>query len=320
MLWLDEVSHFDPQGGPWGRGYLRATDTIEADDWFFDGHFKNDPCMPGTLMFEGCLQAMAIYLTALGFTLERDGWRFEPVQDERHLMRCRGQVLPSSKNLVYEIFVEEVIDGPTPVLYADLLCTIDGLKAFHCRRMGLRLVPDWPLDEQLKRMPELAAEAPGPVATVDGFPFGYDSLLACAWGKPSRAFGPIYQVFDNHRRVARPPRAALPLHEPYRFDRGHDRSHGTEPTRRSCIRCASRRLVTSPTTARPPMPYCVLLEAALQPCGWLASYVGSALTFRNRSVLPQPRRYRYPACRSPTHRRHPPYQGTLKRTSRPRRG
>ena len=26
------------------------------------------------------------------------------------------------------------------------------------------------------------------------------------------------------------------------------------------------------------MPYCVLLEAALQPCGWLASYIGSALT------------------------------------------
>ena len=26
------------------------------------------------------------------------------------------------------------------------------------------------------------------------------------------------------------------------------------------------------------MPFCVLLEAALQPCGWLASYVGSALT------------------------------------------
>ena len=37
----------------------------------------------------------------------------------------------------------------------------------------------------------------------------------------------------------------------------------------------------------PTMPYCVLLEAVLQPCGWLASYVGSALlgdedlSFRN---------------------------------------
>jgi hypothetical protein len=26
------------------------------------------------------------------------------------------------------------------------------------------------------------------------------------------------------------------------------------------------------------MPFCVFLEAALQPCGWLASFMGSALT------------------------------------------
>ena len=29
---------------------------------------------------------------------------------------------------------------------------------------------------------------------------------------------------------------------------------------------------------QPRMPFAVLLEAALQPCGWLAAYVGSALT------------------------------------------
>src|SRR5262249_3194495 len=29
---------------------------------------------------------------------------------------------------------------------------------------------------------------------------------------------------------------------------------------------------------RPRMPFAVLLEAALQPCGWLAAYMGSALT------------------------------------------
>jgi len=32
---------------------------------------------------------------------------------------------------------------------------------------------------------------------------------------------------------------------------------------------------------QPRMPFCVLLEAALQPCGWLAAYVGSALTTPN---------------------------------------
>ena len=146
MRFLHEVTAFDAQGGPWGRGYLRAETPVSPDDWFFKGHFKNDPCMPGTLMFDGCLQAMSIYLAALGFTVERDGWRFEPVPDTKYPMRCRGQVTPTSKHLVYEVFVSSVIAGPVPTVFADLLCTVDGRKAFHARGVGLRLVPDWPLE------------------------------------------------------------------------------------------------------------------------------------------------------------------------------
>ena len=36
-------------------------------------------------------------------------------------------------------------DGPFPTVFADLMCTADGRKAFHFRRMGIRLVPDWPM-------------------------------------------------------------------------------------------------------------------------------------------------------------------------------
>ena len=176
LLLLHSVPVFDPIGGPWKRGYLRAECAVSSEDWFFEGHFKNDPCMPGTLMFEGCLQAMAFYLAGLGFTLERDGWRFEPVPEETYQLRCRGQVLPSSKLLTYEIFVDEVIGGPQPTLYADVLCTVDGLKAFHCRRLGVRLVPDWPLEEQRAEL--LAATEPKTVAVRDGFQYGHHSLLS----------------------------------------------------------------------------------------------------------------------------------------------
>src|SRR5690606_1148387 len=104
MLFLDGVETFDPRGGPWGRGYLKAVTPIAPDDWFFEGHFKNDPCMPGTLMLEGCVQAMAFYLAAMGFTIERDGWRFRPIADETFSLRCRGQVIPTSRELTYEVF------------------------------------------------------------------------------------------------------------------------------------------------------------------------------------------------------------------------
>ena len=146
MLRFDTVTDVDPAGGPLGRGYLRAEAAVTSGDWFFDGHFKNDPCMPGTLMFEGGLQAMEFYLAALGFTIDRDGWRFEPVPEEPCLVRCRHQVSPASAAIVYEVFVSALSADPCPTLYADVLGTVDGVKAFHARRAGVRLVPDWPLD------------------------------------------------------------------------------------------------------------------------------------------------------------------------------
>ncbi|MEI5032257.1 hypothetical protein RB201_03215 [Streptomyces sp. S1A(2023)] len=94
---LDEVTAFDPAGGPWGRGYLRAGTALSPDDWFFTGHFKNDPCMPGTLMLQGGLQAMAFYLTAMGFTVDRDGWRFETVDEHPSRAMCRGQATPENR-------------------------------------------------------------------------------------------------------------------------------------------------------------------------------------------------------------------------------
>ncbi|MDP7033909.1 MAG: beta-ketoacyl synthase N-terminal-like domain-containing protein [Planctomycetota bacterium] len=275
MLFLDQVTHLEPRGGSWGRGYLRAVDPIEPDDWFFDGHFKNDPCMPGTLMFEGCMQAMAFYLTSMGYTLDRDGWRFEPVPEVSYPLRCRGQVTPTSRELVYEIFVDEMIEGPYPTLYADLLCTVDGLKAFHCRRMGLQLVPGFPMDSRPDLLRDRAETRP--VAAANGFPFDYASLLSCAWGQPSHAFGDLYTPFDDTRRVARLPGP------PYHFMTRVSRIEGE-------IGQMKPGAVIEIEYDIPPeawyfrengsatMPYCVLLEAALQPCGWLASFVGSALT------------------------------------------
>src|SRR5690606_20959980 len=118
-------------------------------------------------------------------------------------LQCRGQVLPTSKKLVCDIFVEEVHDGPIPMIFADLLGTVDGQKAFHARRVGLRLVPDWPLDAWQHLLRDHVETKP--VASAGDFSFDYKSLMACAWGKPSDAFGEMYSVFDGVRRVARLP-------------------------------------------------------------------------------------------------------------------
>ncbi|WP_251075808.1 beta-ketoacyl synthase N-terminal-like domain-containing protein [Streptomyces sp. ISL-12] len=300
---LDEVTELDPAGGPWGRGYLRAERAVRPDDWFFDGHFHHDPCMPGTLMFEGCLQAMAFYLTALGFTVDRDGWRFEPVPGEPYRMRCRGQVTPRSRRIRYEVFVGALDAGPRPTLRADVLCTVDGLPAFHVAGMGLRLVPDWPLEHwrqlgppavqstgdpaPLPALGGLRGAGPDPRAvTVAGAALDHSRMLAAAWGRPSTAFGVRGVPYDDGRRCARLPGP------PYLFVTRVVEA-GLEPDRPEpgswllAEYDVPEQVWYFEQNGAPVMPFAVLNEVVLQPCGMAASLLvpkpadAPELLFRN---------------------------------------
>ncbi len=273
LVLLDAVTHLQAHA-PDARGYLRAELSIRPDLWFFAGHFKDDPCMPGTLMFEGCLQAMAFYMMASGLTLERDGWRFEPVPEVPYELRCRGQVTPASRLLTYEVFVAEIRGGPEPALFADVLCTVDGLKAFHCRRMGLRLTPGFPLDEN----PPARARDTKAVASVNGVPLDYDALLHCAWGSPAAAFGPPFERFS----AGRLPRLPGP---PYHFVTRITEIHGEFGAERAGARVVAEFDVEPDawffgSSDSDAMPLAALMEIALQPCGWLACFSGIPLRSR----------------------------------------
>ena len=151
---------------------------------------------------------------------------------------------------------------------------MDGRKAFHCKRMGLRLVPAWPLDSG--RLQVTIPHDDRPVAVVDGFRFDYASLLACAWGAPSTAFGPMYARFDSPRRVARLP--GPPYHFMSRVPRVVGPIGGMQVGSEADIDydVPPDEWYFAQNGART-MPFAVMLETALQPCGWLASYVGGAL-------------------------------------------
>jgi PfaB family protein len=279
MLFIDEVTDLSFDGGPWGRGYLRATEQLSPDDWFFEGHFHNDPCMPGTLMFEGTLQTMAFWMAAAGVTIRRDGWRFQPVRDEQYDMRCRGQATPESRECVYELFVEEFHngeDGENPKLFADLLVTVDGRKAFHCRRMGLELVPDYPLSSGAAELDAWQLEQPqsptGKPPAID-----YPAMLATAWGSPVQAFGEMYE-YANYT-AHRAPRLPGP---PYHFmTRVMDESgHMTRKVGAHAVveyDVPPDAWYFAPDIGDGEMPFAVLLETGLQPCGWLATWVGCAV-------------------------------------------
>lgn len=274
MRMLHEVPAFDPAGGPDGSGYLSAETTLTGEEWYFSCHFEGDPVMPESFIVEGCVQALSFYLAALGLTLDRDGYRFEVVPERANKTIFRGHVTPKSRRLVYEVFIEELINGPVPEAGADVIVTVDGLEIACCRGLRVRLVPDWPLTS----LRQVVAEdtEPYPVAKIGDVELGYRAMLVCAWGKPSEGFGPSYSPFDGTRVLTRLPAP------PFLFMSRITKLDGEVARVRTGTSMEAQYDIPSEAwyfsaNATAVMPCCAILEVVLQACGWLTAFVGVPL-------------------------------------------
>ena len=288
MKLVDRVVHLDPHGGRFGIGVIRAEADIHPDDWFLTCHFVDDRVMPGTLMYECCLHTLRIYLLRLGW-IGGDGW--EPVPGVPSQLKCRGQVIETTKKVTYEVVIKERGYRPEPYVICDALMYVDGRPIVEMTNMSLRLVGVG--RQEIKRLWEQAGGSmlsrPRPHSTYQsaregprkhGTPlplFDHDRILAFAIGKPSFAFGEPYRVFDDQRFIARlpgPPYQFLDRivridAEPWKMAAGGVIEAQYDIPEDAWYFDAERSDV---------MPYAVLLEVALQPCGWFAAYMGSALT------------------------------------------
>ena len=299
MRLVHRVTELDPEGGRYGLGSIVAEADIHPDDWFLTCHFVDDEVMPGTLMYECCMHTLRIFLLRMGWVAEEDTSTWQPILEVKSRLRCRGQVLASTRVVTYEINVRELGYGPEPYAIVDALMYADGKPIVDLRDMSVRL--SGASREGLKSLWDHrgapADAVPGPVpalgigaessaevgarAAVGGakpVPYDKTSILAFSSGRPSDAFGDPYRVFDEGpRRIARLPRP------PYQF---LDRiiSVEGEPFVMKAGARARAQFDVSPehwyfaSDRQDEMPFAVLLEVALQPCGWLAAYVGSALT------------------------------------------
>ncbi|NUN52471.1 MAG: type I polyketide synthase, partial [Planctomycetaceae bacterium] len=282
MALVHRITECDPRGGPEGLGFVRGEADVRPDDWFLTCHFTDDRVMPGTLMYECCLHTLRVLLSRLGWTGERDAVAFEPVPGAPGRLKCRGQVIETTRVVAYEVVVRELRYGPEPTCIADALMIADGKPVVEMTGMSLRLSGQ--TEEGLRALWGAAGPAgadgggaeergPGPKPAV------YDSasILAFSNGNPSEAFGPPYAVFDRERVIARLPGP------PYQFLDRITAVEG-EPWTMGPGKAAEAQYLAPPgewyfaeeRSGR--MPFAVLLEVALQPCGWLAAYMGSALT------------------------------------------
>ena len=289
---IDRVPVIEVEGGKHRLGRARAELDIEADDWFLTCHFVDDPVMPGTLMYECCLHTLRVLLLAQGWIGEEAEISAMPVPAICGRLRCRGQVVPGTAVAGFEVEVREIGFMPEPYVIADALMLADGRPIVEMEGMSLRLVG---LDEdKVTRLweqspppapdPALLADAAGGGQRVEAadpalFPLAADheQILQFALGRPSAAFGEGYRVFDEDRFIARLPAP------PYCFLDRVIEVVGEAGEMTEGAACTAHYAVPGDAwyfeeSRQQEMPFSILLEVALQPCGWLAAHVGSALS------------------------------------------
>ncbi|GIX05230.1 MAG: hypothetical protein KatS3mg114_1099 [Planctomycetaceae bacterium] len=304
---VHRVLQLDPQGGRYGLGIIRGEADIHPEDWFLVCHFCDDRVMPGTLMYECCLHTLRIFLLRLGWIGEQDRVAYEPIPGVASRLKCRGQVTAQTKRVWYEVSIKELGYGmpqslqnqiasspseDTPFCLADALMYADGKPIVEITDMSVRLTgltrrgleALWQAQRQKTSITSEKAVLGG-----SGRPplFDRDRITEFAVGKPSRAFGEPYRIFDEQRRIARLPGP------PFQFLDRIVSIANCQPWELRAGAVIEAEYDVPPdawyfTSARHShLPFAVLLETALQPCGWLAAYLGSALlspvdlSFRN---------------------------------------
>ncbi len=312
MRLIDRIVALEPLGGRFGKGYIKAEADIHPDDWFLTCHFVDDMVMPGTLMYECCAHTLRVLLLRMGWIVDHADAAYEPVQGIDCRLKCRGPVTPRTRKVHYAVEIKEMGYHPEPYVIADAHMYADGRYIVFFKDMSMQMthVSEAECKDFWQRRHAAGAEA-GPTLdpqsdadlmiivgqgfvpaesqgefTIGTSPmeqpstfrplFDRHHILEFAVGRPSAAFGQPYSAFDRQRTIARLPGP------PYCFI---DRITAIEP--RPWVLQADGWVEAQYDVPADEwyfaadrsgcMPFCVLLEIALQPCGWLAAYAGSAL-------------------------------------------
>ncbi len=276
MKLIDRILELNPTGGKFGIGLIRGQADIHSDAWFLTCHFVDDMVMPGTLMYECCAHTLRVFLQRMGWVTERPGAYYEPVLGVESTLKCRGPVTPATRQVVYEIEISEIGYNPRPYVIADAHMYADGHRIVHFKDMSLQM-SGITRDEIEKLWHEKAVPtSAGSPSSSPPVIFDREHMLEFASGRPSKAFGAPYEPFDQDRFIARLPRPPYLMID--RVRRIQPQAWELKPA--GWIEAE----YDVPPDAwyfradrTPAMPLSILMEAALQPCGWLAAYMGSAL-------------------------------------------
>jgi 3-hydroxymyristoyl/3-hydroxydecanoyl-(acyl carrier protein) dehydratase len=238
-------------------------------------------------MYECCAHTLRIFIQRLGWVTTKPDVYYEPVVGVESVLKCRGPVTPDTRHVWYEVDIKELGYAPEPYVIADALMYADGHPIVSFKDMSMKMThitreeieSFWEEKEDRDQKTEGRRQKAG-IRDRKTALYDRDKILAFAVGKPSEAFGKPYEVFDRERLIARLPGP------PYSF---LDKIVAVEPEpwvlKPGGWIEAEYRVPPDAWYFKADrsfsMPLCILLEIALQPCGWLAAYLGSALRSKN---------------------------------------
>jgi len=278
ILMIDRITSADLTGGAYGLGYIVAEKDLHPDDWYFPCHFRDDEVLAGSLQAEGGGNLLRFFMLMLGLQRLTKDARYQPVFDLPQKVRCRKQVVPhKDTKLVYKLEIKEIGLIPNPYVIGDLEIISDGVVTVHFENLGLQL--------REKSNPRYLEETSGVYVSPrsDGALLNEKDITTFALDDLSKCFGPEFAVYDG-RTVSRQPNTDLQLIsrvlkiDGERFDFSRPATILAEydvPADAWYYRQNSSNT----------MPYSILMEIALQPCGLLGAYQGSTLQFADKNLF-----------------------------------
>jgi 3-hydroxymyristoyl/3-hydroxydecanoyl-(acyl carrier protein) dehydratase len=136
---IDRILAVNPKGGDWGLGMLVAEKDLHPEHWYFNCHFKDDYCMPGTVIGEGANQLLQFYGLFLGLHARTRQAHFRPIPNLVQTSRSRGQVVPMHGKLIYQLEVVEIGLDPVPYLKAEAFVKLRDKTIASIKNLGVQL-------------------------------------------------------------------------------------------------------------------------------------------------------------------------------------
>lgn len=135
MLMFDRITRITDEGGAYGQGEIEAELDIRPDLWFFDCHFRGDPVMPGCLGLDAMWQLAGFYLTWQGLPGRGRALGVGEV-------RFSGQVLPTARQVRYQIDVKRLVRRKLNMIVADARMSVDGREIYTASDLRVGLFTD----------------------------------------------------------------------------------------------------------------------------------------------------------------------------------